>query len=60
MGLSHAPLSLVCKSVAVMSEELLLDTVPQAWELLLEHDNEVGAGRFTGVLCYMCIVLSPA
>ncbi|XP_050693714.1 protein unc-80 homolog isoform X3 [Eriocheir sinensis] len=43
MGLSHAPLSVVCKSVAVMSEELLLDAVPQAWELLLEHENEVSA-----------------
>ncbi|XP_066978451.1 protein unc-80 homolog isoform X1 [Macrobrachium rosenbergii] len=43
MGLFHAPLSLVCKSVAVMTEDLLLDVVPQAWELLLEHDNEVTA-----------------
>ncbi|XP_042207937.1 protein unc-80 homolog isoform X3 [Homarus americanus] len=43
MGLSHAPLSVVCKAVAVMSEDLLLDVVPQAWELLLEHDNEVTA-----------------
>lgn len=41
MGLSHAPLSVVVKAVAVMTEDLLSDAVPQAWELLLEHDNEV-------------------
>ncbi|XP_063871430.1 protein unc-80 homolog isoform X10 [Scylla paramamosain] len=43
MGLSHAPLSLVCKAVAVMSEDVLLDAVPQAWEMLLEYENEVSA-----------------
>ncbi|XP_071534011.1 protein unc-80 homolog isoform X8 [Panulirus ornatus] len=43
MGLSHAPLSLVCKGVAVMTEDLFMDVVPQAWELLLEYDNEVTA-----------------
>ncbi|KAK4295652.1 hypothetical protein Pmani_031795 [Petrolisthes manimaculis] len=43
MGLSHAPLSVVVKAVAVMTEDLLSDAVPQAWELLLEHDNEVAA-----------------
>ncbi|XP_069159541.1 protein unc-80 homolog isoform X1 [Procambarus clarkii] len=42
-GLSHVPLSVVCKAVAVMTEDLLLDVVPQAWELLLEYDNEVTA-----------------
>ncbi|XP_042889771.1 protein unc-80 homolog isoform X4 [Penaeus japonicus] len=43
MGLSHSPLSVVCKAAAVMTEDLLLDVVPQAWEQLLEHDNEVTA-----------------
>nr|XP_027221615.1 protein unc-80 homolog [Penaeus vannamei] len=43
MGLSHSSLSVVCKAAAVMTEDLLLDVVPQAWEQLLEHDNEVTA-----------------
>ena len=46
MGLSHVPLSLVCKAVAVMSEDLLLDAFPQAWELLLEYENEVSSFKF--------------
>lgn len=46
MGLSHAPLSLVCKAVAVMSEDILLDAVPQAWEMLLEYENEVSFSKF--------------
>lgn len=57
MGLSHAPLSVVCKAVAVMSEDLLLDAVPQAWELLLEYENEVSLFTYASYFL-KCLVLS--
>ena len=53
MGLFHAPLSVVCRSVAVLPEELLRDALAMAWEMLLEHDNEVAEGR--GVTLPACL-----
>ena len=39
-GLFNAPLSLVCKSLALLPEDMLKEAGALAWELLLEHENE--------------------
>ena len=39
----HAPLATMVKGAAVMTEELFVDVLPVAWELLLESNQEVAA-----------------
>ena len=39
----HAPLATLLKGAVVMSEELFIDIIPVAWELLLEMNQEVAA-----------------
>ncbi|KAF2352742.1 hypothetical protein FHG87_016501 [Trinorchestia longiramus] len=50
-GLFHAPLSLACKSLVLLPEELLRQAAALAWELLLEHDNEWGGGAHARDWC---------
>ncbi|XP_026299997.1 protein unc-80 homolog isoform X8 [Apis mellifera] len=39
----HAPLATLVKGAVVMTEELFVDVLPVAWELLLEANQEVAA-----------------
>nr|XP_033339451.1 protein unc-80 homolog isoform X5 [Megalopta genalis] len=39
----HAPLATLVKGAVVMTEELFVDVLPVAWELLLESNQEVAA-----------------
>ncbi|XP_076221497.1 unc80, NALCN channel complex subunit isoform X7 [Nomia melanderi] len=39
----HAPLATLVKGAVVMTEELFIDVLPVAWELLLESNQEVAA-----------------
>ncbi|XP_044582761.1 protein unc-80 homolog isoform X12 [Cotesia glomerata] len=39
----HAPIATLVKGAVVMSEELFVDVLPIAWELLLEANQEVAA-----------------
>ena len=39
----HTPLSTLVKGAVVMSEDLFIDVLPVAWELLLESNQEVAA-----------------
>lgn len=39
----HAPLAALVKGAVVMSEDLLVEVLPVAWELLLESNQEVAA-----------------
>ncbi|XP_043521274.1 protein unc-80 homolog isoform X3 [Frieseomelitta varia] len=39
----HAPLATMVKGAVVMTEELFVDVLPVAWELLLESNQEVAA-----------------
>ncbi|XP_043793963.1 protein unc-80 homolog isoform X2 [Apis laboriosa] len=39
----HAPLATLVKGAVVMTEELFMDVLPVAWELLLEANQEVAA-----------------
>ena len=51
-------MSLVIKAVAVISEEMLLDAVPMAWELLLDHDNEVRVEIINEIHCFLYKIIS--
>lgn len=42
-GVFHAPLATLVKGAVVMTEELFVDVLPVAWELLLEANQEVAA-----------------
>lgn len=39
----HAPLATLLKGAAIMSEDIFIDILPVAWELLLEINNEISA-----------------
>lgn len=39
----HGPLAVLLKGAVLLSEEHFLEMIPVAWELLLEHNQEVAA-----------------
>lgn len=53
----HAPFSMLVKGAVVLSEELFIDIIPVAWELLLEADQEVAASAAS--LFIICAVRAP-
>jgi len=53
----HAPLALLVKGAVVLPEELFIDIIPVAWELLLESDQEVAASAAS--LFILCAVRAP-
>lgn len=53
----HAPLSILVKGAVVLSEDLFVDIIPVAWELLLESDQEVAATAAS--LFILCSVRAP-
>lgn len=54
----HAPFSLLVKGAVVLSEDLFIDIIPVAWELLLEADQEVAASSAS--LFIICAVRAPS
>ncbi|KAL0270475.1 UNVERIFIED_CONTAM: hypothetical protein PYX00_007876 [Menopon gallinae] len=53
----HAPLSVLVKGAVVLTEDLFIDIIPVAWELLLESDQEVAASAAS--LFILCSVRAP-
>ncbi|KAK6643812.1 hypothetical protein RUM43_000075 [Polyplax serrata] len=53
----HAPLSVLVKGAVVLTEDLFIDIMPVAWELLLESDQEVAATAAS--LFILCSVRAP-
>lgn len=41
--LFHFPLAALCKGAAILSEDLFVEAIPAAWEMLLEADQELAA-----------------
>lgn len=42
-NLFHFPMAALIKGAAILSEELFIEAIPAAWELLLETDQETAA-----------------
>ena len=40
-GLTHSPLSVIAKAGVVMDIELLMETLPISWQLLLYDDQQL-------------------
>ena len=43
LNLIHTPLAVVTKAAVVVSDEVFIDMMPVAWELLIETDQELAA-----------------
>ena len=43
MFLWHSPLAMLAKSAPILTEELFTDTLPLAWELLLDSSQQLAA-----------------
>lgn len=41
--LFHFPLAALCKGAAILSEDMFVEAIPAAWEMLLEADQELAA-----------------
>jgi len=39
----HAPLAVITKAAAILSDDVFTDMMPVAWELLIEPDQELAA-----------------
>ena len=41
--MSQTPMSIICKMGAILSDDVLVDIMPVAWQLLLAADQELAA-----------------
>jgi len=39
----HTPLAVITKAAAILSDDVFIDMMPVAWELLIETDQELAA-----------------
>ncbi len=42
-NLTQSPMSIITKAAPILAEDSFIDMLPVAWELLLEHDQELAA-----------------
>ena len=43
LNLMHTPLAVITKAAAILSDDVFIDMMPVAWELLIETDQELAA-----------------
>jgi len=55
LNLIHTPLAVITKAAAIVSDDVFIDMMPVAWELLIEADEELAAAAGNSSLS-LCIV----
>ena len=57
-SLNHCPFSVIAKAGTVIDTEHLMETLPVAWELLLDEDQQLVSSAGMSGLCLLSAVIS--
>jgi len=67
LNLIHTPLAVITKAAAILPDDVFIDMMPVAWELLIETDQELAAAAgianhlsflsFNFILLFICSYL---
>jgi len=55
----HAPLAVITKAAVILSDDVFIDMVPVAWELLIESDQELAAAAGELTNSFITLIFRP-